>query len=43
MGQLLLFFCANSAAFLAYIGGLPVTNLFSLLLIDKVYLGYSAN
>ena len=29
------FFCATSADFLAYVGGVLVTNLFSLLLIDR--------
>ena len=38
MGQLLLFFCATSEAFLAYAGGALVTNPFSLLLIDRYIL-----
>ena len=38
MGQLLLFFLCNSTAFLSYIGGILVTNHFSLLLNDRYIL-----
>ena len=35
MGQLLLFFLCNFYSLFSYVGGIPVTNLFSLLLIDR--------
>ena len=35
MGQLLLFFLCNFSTFFSYVGGIPVTNHFSLLLIDR--------
>ena len=38
MGQLLLFFLCNFSSFFNYIGGILVTNYFSLLLIDKYIL-----
>ena len=40
MGQLLLLSLCNFCSFFSYVGGVLVTNLFSLLLI---YFGYSAN
>ena len=44
MGQLLLFFLCNFSSFFSYVRGIPVTNHFSLLLIDRqLYFGYSAN
>ena len=44
MGQLLLFLLCNFSSFLIYVRGIPVTNHFSLLLIDRqLYFGYSAN
>ena len=43
MGQLLLFFLCNFYSLFSYVGGIPVTNLFSLLLIDRYIFGYSAN
>ena len=36
MGELFLFFCETSAAF-SYVGGIPVTNHFSLLLINRYH------
>ena len=39
MGELLLLFLCNVCSFCSYVGGVLVTNLFSLLLTD----GYSAN
>ena len=38
MGQLLLIFLCNFSSFLAYVGGVLVTNLFSLLLIYRYIL-----
>ena len=38
MGQLLLFFLCNFSSFFSYVGGILVTNHFSLLLIDKYIL-----
>ena len=38
MGQLLLFFMCRFSSFFSYVGGALVTNLFSLLLIDKYIL-----
>ena len=38
MGQLLLFFLCNFSSFFSYIGGIPVTNHFSLLLNDRYIL-----
>ena len=38
MGQLLLFFLCNFSSFFSYVGGIPVTNHFSLLLIDRYIL-----
>ena len=38
MGQLLLFFLRNFSSFFSYVRGIPVTNHFSLLLIDKYIL-----
>ena len=35
MGQLLLFFLCNFSSFFSYVGGIPVTNHFSVLLIDR--------
>ena len=35
MGQLLLFFLCNFSSSFSYVGGIPVTNHFSLLLIDR--------
>ena len=46
MGQLLLFFLCNFSCFFSYVGGIPVTNHFSLLLIligRQLQFGYSAN
>ena len=44
MGQLLLFFLCNVSSLFTYVRGVPVTNLFSLLLIDReLYFDYSAN
>ena len=37
------FFLCNFSNIFSYVGVIPVTNHFSLLLIDKVYFGYSAN
>ena len=38
MGQLLLFFLCNFRSFFSYVGGVLVTNLFSLLSIDRYIL-----
>ena len=38
MGQLLLFFLCNFSSFFSYVWGIPVTNHFSLLLIDRYIL-----
>ena len=38
MGQLLLFFLCNFSSFFSYVGGIPVTNHFSLLLINRYIL-----
>ena len=38
MGQLLLFFLCNFSSFFSYVRGIPVTNHFSLLLIDRYIL-----
>ena len=38
MGQLLLFFLRNFSSFFSYVRGIPVTNHFWLLLIDKYIL-----
>ena len=38
MGQLLLFFLCNLCSFFSNVGGVPVTNLFSLLFIDRYIL-----
>ena len=38
MGQLLLFFLCNFSSIFSYVGGIPVTNHFSLLLIDRYIL-----
>ena len=38
MDQLLLFFLCNFSSFFSYVGGIPVTNHFSLLLIDRYIL-----
>ena len=38
MGQLLLFFLYNFSSFFSYVRGIPVTNHFSLLLIDRYIL-----
>ena len=38
MDQLLLFFLCNFNSFFSYVGGIPVTNQFSLLLIDRYIL-----
>ena len=38
MGQLLLFFLCNFSSIFSYVGGIPVTNYFSLLLIDRYIL-----
>ena len=38
MGQLLLFFLCNFSSFFSYVGGILVTNHFSLLLIDRYIL-----
>ena len=38
MGQLLLFFLCNFSSFFSYVGGIPVTNHFSRLLIDMFIL-----
>ena len=44
MDQLFLFFLCNFSSFLSYVRGIPVTNHFPLLLIDRqLYFGYSAN
>ena len=37
-GRLLLFFLCNVSSFFSYVGGIPVTNHFSLLLIDRYIL-----
>ena len=38
IAQLLLFFLCNFSSFFSYVGGIPVTNHFSLLLIDRYIL-----
>ena len=38
LGQLLLFFLCNFSSFFIYVGGIPVTNHFSLFLIDRYIL-----
>ena len=38
MGQLLLFFLSNFSNFFSYVGGVLVTNLYSLLFIDRYIL-----
>ena len=45
MGLLLLSFLCKCSSFFSYVGGIPVTNHFPLLLIDMIarYFGYSAN
>ena len=40
MGQLLLFFLYNICSIFSYIGGVPVTNPFSVLFIDKCILAF---